>query len=598
MSGVSLTPVIEFCRTFPKPIPVTKRVTQQRLAAILAADVAGYTRLMEKDTAGTVAAWKAACENVVQPVIAEFGGRVVKYTGDGFLAEFGSAQDAVNCALKLQQGLADCPLDFRIGINLGDIVDDGQDIHGEGVNVAARLENIAEPGSICISGEIHALVRNRIPVDWRDNGMQQVKHVTHPVQVYSVKPSGAGMPAASGPISTWSGQREKPSIAVLPFDNMSNDPEQDFFADGLTEDILTQLCKFGELFVISRNSMFTYKGKAVRIKEVARDLGVRYVVEGSVRKAGNRVRVTVQLIDGAEDRHLWADRFDRNLEDIFSIQDEITTAIVGVLPGRIEADSQNRLRGRPTENLPAYELLLAGKVLHRRPSQAENQRALDMLDRAITLDPGFAHAMAWRACVLGRAWKLGWVDDPDATVVEIETTLANAIRLDENDADVYRILSAISLIRNQHDQALRHLEKALRINPNYDLLIVQKGELLTWMGQAIEGVEYVRMAMKLNPFHPPRFWGHLGRACFVSRQYEDALSALENIESPDLDELTLLIASHSWLGHESEAARHAGNLMERQPGFSTGDYLDSLHYVNPADRDHHAVGLARAGIPA
>jgi adenylate cyclase len=314
---------------------------RRRLAAVLAADVAGYTRLMEQDTDGTVAAWKAARDDVIEPIVADHAGRIVKLTGDGFLVEFPAVQDAVKCAIALQEGLAASTLDFRMGVNLGDIVDDGHDIHGEGVNIAARIEALADAGGISISGSVHEQVRNRIDAAYEDRGEHEVKHVSAPVRVYAIRlvssDSEKLTEATPPPLP------DKPSVAVLPFDNMSGDPEQNYFADGITEDIITEISKIDALFVISRNSTFTYKGKTAKAQDICRDLGVRHVVEGSVRKSGDRVRVTAQLIDGKSGGHIWAERFDRALVDIFAVQDEITEQIVRALEVNLVDEARARL---------------------------------------------------------------------------------------------------------------------------------------------------------------------------------------------------------------------------------------------------------------
>jgi len=577
---------------------------QRRLAAILAADIAGYSRLMNEDEEATVGAWQAARAEVIKPSIAEYSGRIVKHTGDGFLAEFATVSEAVRCAVNMQHGFAalnaDTPdprrMNFRMGINLGEITVDDDDIHGDGVNIAARLEGLAEAPGICVTSSVYDQVRKNVDCRFEDMGEHQVKNIAEPIHVYRILCAEPTIHDDEASVLVPAGA-DKPSIAVLPFVNMSADPEQEFFADGLTEDILTQLSRFKDLFVISRNSTFTYKGRAVKAQEVARDLGVGYVVEGSVRKAGERVRVTVQLIDGTHDRHVWAERYDRSLEDIFAIQDEITAAIGATLPGRVEADSHDRARHTPTDNMAAYECVLAGKVLHHNSKRKDNVAALQLLERAIELDPGYAHARAWRACVLGQAWSYGWDEDPEASFQEIADELARALALDENDADIHRILAAVHITRDNHDQALLHQKKALHLNPNYDLVVVQHGELMTWLGRPDEGVEWISKAMQLNPFHPPRFWSHLGRAYFVGRRYAEAIEAIKQIGAPDQRHHAFLAACYAYLDEDAEAVAHRKEVLKREPDFSVAAQMAAQHYLKDADSAHHRDGLLKAGLP-
>ena len=331
---------------------------QRRLAAVLAADVAGYTRLMEEDSEGTVAAWQVARDGVIEPAIGARSGRVVKLTGDGFLAEFPTVEDAVNCAIDLQAGLLSSSLDFRIGVNLGDIIDDGRDIHGEGVNVAARIEALAEPGGLWISGSVHQEVRNKLDVGFEDQGEQVVKNVSVPVRVYRVQMERRGDAAA--PADDVAVAADKPALAVLPFDNLGGNPEEDYLADGMTEDIITALSKFHWFYVIARNSVFTYKGHAQNVQTVGKELGVRYVLEGSIRKAGNRVRITAQLIDAASGNHIWAERFDRQMDDVFELQDEASLKIAGSIAPEVSKAELAALIQRRTENLNSWELYVRG----------------------------------------------------------------------------------------------------------------------------------------------------------------------------------------------------------------------------------------------
>jgi TolB-like protein len=402
---------------------------------------------------------------------------------------------------------------------------------------------------------------------------------------------GASMQAATG------GAPSRPTVAVLPFTNMSGDPEQEFFADGLTEDITTELSRFRHLFIISRSSSFAFKGQRVTAPDVARELGAQYILEGSVRKAGARVRVTVQLIDVGADRHIWAERYDRQLEDIFEIQDEVTKSIVATLPGRLDAASYESVERKRPESLDAYEYVLAGKVLHHRSDREANEQALAMMDRAIALEPNYAHARAWRACVLGQAWAHGWVEDAEATIQEIEREVQLALQTDENDSDVHRILAALLLTRDTLDRALHHQERALRLNPNNDLIVVQQGELLTWLGRAEEGIGWIQRAMRLNPYHPTRYWNHLGRAQFAAHRYEDAIASFRRIDAPDATHHAFLAACHAKLGQRSEAERHAAEVIQRCPDFSATRYVDTLHYRREGDLVHHREALRLAGLP-
>ena len=570
---------------------------ERRLAAILAADVAGYSRLMGVDEEGTLAALKAYRRELIDPKIAEHNGRVVKTTGDGVLVEFASAVDAVRCAIDIQRAAAarnaeipeDRRIEFRIGINIGDIILDEGDIFGDGVNIAARIEALAKPGAICLSDNVYQQIKGKLPLDVTDMGEKALKNIAQPVRVYDV---GVGDAAPRPALAA------KPSIAVLPFTNMSGDPEQEFFADGLTEDIITELSRFRELLVISRNAVFVHKGKPVKAQEIAREFGVDYVVEGSVRKAADRVRVTVQLIDGETETHIWAERYDRKLEDIFAIQDEVTSAIAATLFGRVEAARHDRVQRKRTGNMAAYEYVLTGKVLHHRSNREANAEALRMLNCAIELDPNYGHAHAWKACVTGQAWQNKWCEDPEASIQLVSNELQIALSLDDNDADVHRILAAVNLNFNEYDKAIYHQERALSLNPNSDLIVVQQGELLTWLGRPAEGIEWLRRAMRLNPYHPERFWSHLGRAQYTARIYADAIQSFSKLAAPDHTHHAFLAASSAQLGNRTAAAAHAREVLQREPTFTVQSYLGTLHYQQPSDNEHLREGLVKAGLPS
>jgi adenylate cyclase len=574
---------------------------QRKLAAILSADAEGFSRLMGEDDAATVRTL-ATCRDLVAGVIAKHRGRVVDMPGDNMLAEFASAVDAVEAAVAMQKQLGECNgrlpqgrrMVFRVGVNLGDVIDDGSGrIYGDGVNIAARVEALAPAGGVCISGKVHDEVSRKLDFGYEDMGEQELHNINGRVHVYRVLAPGGAAASKVAP-----GRPAKPSIIVLPFVNMSGDAEQEFFADGLTEDILTDLSRFHELFVISRNTSSKYKGKAVDVRAVAKELGVQYVVEGSVRKSGNRVRVTVQLIDGEADAHIWAERYDRELNDIFALQDEITAAIVAVLPGRVEAAARDRVERKPTENMAAYECVLAAKVQHHRSTRDNNSQAMRLIELAIALDPNYAHAHAWKACIVGQMITYGWCE-VGAGLPIIEDAVSRALALDDTDSDVHRILAALKLRQNDHDKAAYHQARALSLNPNDDLIVVQQGEILTWLGQAEEGIEWIRKAMRLNPYHPARFWSHLGRALFVARRYAESVDAVRRVPSSDHFHVASLAACFAMLGDAAQAQAQVGETLHLKPDFSVArDYLPTLHYKREPDLAHHRDALLKAGLPA
>ena len=596
--------------------------TRRRLAAILAADASGYSRLMASDEPGTVAALDCA-RAVFGEHIGGQQGRVIDMAGDSVLAVFETAAGAVSAALAVQDELAAraaaqpeaCRMRFRIGVHLGDVIEksDGS-VYGDGVNTAARLETLAEPGGVCVSEAVECALRHRLQARFDDMGPQLLKNLPQPVRAFRVRAAAAASAPSVAPVAlpaeparaaaadvangAAEARGQKPAIAVLPFDNMSGEAEQEFFTDGITEDIITELSRFRELFVISRNSSFKYKGQKVDVAKFARELGVQYVVEGSVRKAGKRVRVTVQLIDAETDRHVWAERYDRDLEDIFAIQDEVTTAIVATLPGRVEDAARDRAARKPTANMAAYECVLTGKRLHHRSNREDNLRAQDMLERAIALDPNYAHAHAWRACVLGQRWGYNWCEDRSVLQPMVVEELEIALALDPNDSDVHRIFAAVNLIYENFEQCLYHQQRALALNPNDDLIVVQQGEILTWCGQPEEGVEWIRKAMRLNPYHPERFWGHLARAHFVAGRDAEALAAARHITKPDASMTAFIAACQTRLGDLDGARSRVAELRARWPDFTFADLAATLHYRHAADRARHLDALALAGLTA
>src|SRR6267143_1495080 len=444
---------------------------ERRLTAILAADVVGYSRLMGTNEAGTLAALKALQTDFIDGKIAEHHGRIVKQTGDGMLVEFPSVVNAVACATEVQRGMrdrnADVPGDrriqFRIGVNLGDVIVEGEDIFGDGVNVAARLESIAEPGGITISGSVRDQVGNRLDLTFEDMGEQNLKNIERPIRVYSVS---LDRPVALDTRDKRSAEQErleKPSIAVLPFNNMSGDPEQEYFSDGITEDIITDLSKVSGLFVVARNTAFTYKGKTVEVPEVAKRLGVNFVLEGSVRKAGSRVRVTGQLINGKDGGHVWADRYDRDLTDIFAIQDEITHAIVEQLKVKLLPQEKKSIGQTPTDNVEAYTYYLRGRQFMQRHSKSNYQLARRMFAKAVELDPLYARAYAGIADCDSF---LFLHDHLDVGIDSILATSAKALALENGLAEAHASQGLALSLGKRYDEATAEFEKAIKLDPN------------------------------------------------------------------------------------------------------------------------------------
>ena len=581
---------------------MTDQITR-RLAAILVADMVGFSARMEADETGTLDRLRRCRREIINPGLEKHRGRLIKTTGDGVLTEFASVVDAVNFAVEFQHGVAALnrasgppEMLYRIGVNLGDVMIEEGDVFGDGVNVAARLEPMAEPGGVLVSSAVVEQVRELSIGRFEEVGVRRLKNIAREVRVFRLI---TGVEKQQAPATRQPVAEDRPSIAVLPFECMSSGPDDEYLADGLTEDILTGLSRFKELFVISRTSAFAYKNRHANLQEVAADLGVRYILEGSVRRAGARVRVTAQLIDAlGGDRHIWADRYDRQIDDIFDLQDELTSAIVATLPGRIEAAAQERAARKPPENMAAYELVLAGKLLHHRANREANAQALDHLGRAVELAPDYAHAWAWRACTLGQAVSYGWVDAEDgATFERALEYLSRAQSLDDEDSDVHRLYSAVGVATDNFEAARRHQERALQLNPNDDLIVVQQGELLTWTGEPEEGVEWIKKAMALNPYHPERYWGHLGRAHFVAHQHDEALACFRKLSADDETVHACLAAAMGAAGDEAGAQRHGAEVLRLAPNFTVSNYLATLHYTRPEDEAHHREALLAAGLP-
>ena len=553
---------------------MTREHLVRRLTAIFAADVAGYSRLTGMDEEGTHVRLKEHLRVLIDPKVAAYRGHIVKNTGDGFLAEFNSVVDAMRCAVDVQRGMAernsDVPpnnrIEFRIGINVGDVIEDNGDIFGDGVNVAARLEAIAEPGGICISDDAHRQLRDKLDIVFDDAGEQNLKNIERPVRVFRVMDRVAAAkqrPTLALP--------DKPSIAVLPFQNLSADPEQEYFADGVVEDITMALSRFHWLFVIARNSSFTYKGRAVDVKQVGRELGVRYVLEGSVRKAGNRIRIAGQLIDAETGAHLWADRFDGALEDMFDLQDHVTSSVVGAIAPKLQHEEIKRARRKPTENLDAYDYYLRGLASARRWTKDANSEALQLFCKAIELDPGLACAYGMAAwCYMQRKAR-GWMIEHVQESAEATRLARKAVHLGGDDPVALCMGGyALAFVAHEFDDAVAFMDRGLAVNPNLAQAWTLSAWLRVWRGEPDLALDHVARAMRLSPLDPSMYAMHgaMAYAHFLAGRYDMASSCAEKAmrDNPTfLLAICISAASNALAGRLEPAQKAMARALELIP---------------------------------
>jgi adenylate cyclase len=601
----------------------------------------------EEATVRTLTAYR----EMIGAVIEKHRGRVVDSPGDNVLAEFVSVVDAVRSAVEIQEELkarnAELPenrrMEFRIGVNLGDVIEEGDRIYGDGVNIAARVEGLAEGGGICISGSAYDQIKNKLALGYEYLGEHEVKNIAESVRVYLAQIEPGARPAASrekrprlrrwqwaaltvtvvlaagaAAVVIWNFYLrpspppeevpsdkiqalelpDKPSIAVLPFTNMSDDPEQEYFSDGITEDLITDLSKISGLFVIARNSVFIYKGKAVKIAEVGRELGVRYVLEGSVRKANSRVRITAQLVDATTEGHLWAERYDRDLKDIFALQDEVAQKIVAALAVKLTKDEQKHLVRKYTDNMEAYDSLLQGMEYKNRYTKEANAQARQMFERAIDLDPEFAQAYALLGLAHVHEWSLGWSQDPQSLEQAFERA-QRAIALEDSLPLGHYILGEVYLWRKQHEQAIAEAEKAIALSPNDADGIAGLGSTLNWAGRPEEAIGLVKKAMRLNPMYPVWYLWNLGHAYFLTGRYEEAIETLKSVLDRNpyfLPPHAYLAASYSELGRQEEAQAEAAEVMKLSPQTSTEAWRQRLPYKDQAAIERLFDGLRKAGV--
>jgi adenylate cyclase len=583
---------------------------KRKLAAILSADVKGYSRLMGEDEKGTVRtlnAYKEAMAGLIQ----NYHGRVVDAPGDNVLAEFGSVVDAVECAVETQKELktrnADLPenrrMEFRIGINLGDVIEDGEQILGDGVNIAARLESLSEAGGICISGTAYDQVENKLGLGYEYLGEQSVKNIAKPVRVYRVQEKPGAIPHHP-PIEVASREKmafpmpDKPSIAVLPFVNMSDDPKQEYFSDGMTEEIITALSKVPNLFVIARNSVFTYKGKPVKVKQVSEELGVRYVLEGSVQKSGDRVRITAQLIDALSGHHLWAERYDRELRDIFALQDEITMKVITALQVELTAGEMAGMMAKGTKNIDAFIKYVQAYELMTRLTKEGNAQAKKVLEEAIALDPEYSRLyMGLAQTHFYDVW-LGTTEFPDQSLARAFEFAQKAISLDDSNAAAHGTLGQIYVMKRQYDKAIAECERAVSLDPNSAENIFRLGFVLNYAARGDEAIPYLQNAIRLNPLPTATYFVILAISYRDSGQYEKAIEACKKAlqREPNTQFAYIQMAiSYIRLGREEEARAAAAEILRINPKFSLERYAKILPFPQPV-ADLVIEDLRKAGL--
>jgi adenylate cyclase len=578
----------------------------RRLAAILVADIAGYSRLMGADEEGTLERLKALRREVTEPKIAEHHGRIVKTTGDGMLVEFASVVDAVRCAVEIQRAMAERNagvavaerLELRVGINLGDVIADGDDLYGDGVNIAARLEALAEPGQVFVSNTVHDHIRDRLPFAFEDLGEQQVKNISRAVRVFRV--GGAAVGRLNVPAAQALALPHKPSIAVLPFANMSDDPEQEYFADGMVEDIITGLSRIKWLFVIARNSSFVYKGKSIDVKTVGRELGVRYVLEGSVRKAGNRVRVMGQLIETAGAAHVWAERYDRALDDVFALQDELTMSVIGAIEPTLRKAEIERARRKRPDSLDAYDLYLRALPFASTAMPEDADKALPLLEEAIRLEPDYAAAHAIVAWCHEQRYLRGGLHEKTREAASHHARAAIAAGGD--DAMALAIAGfVVGVVERDHQTALDAIDRSLVLSPSLALAFGFSSIIRAWKGDGSTAIEHAETALRLSPYDSLIYLPYVGLAYahFFAGRFADAASAASRATqaNPRFSPPWFLhTAALARLGRGAEATASARHLLDLQPGFTVAS-LVSGNFTSAERLAKLAEALRQAGLP-
>jgi TolB-like protein/class 3 adenylate cyclase len=594
---------------------LTGERVERRLAAVLAADIAGYSLLMGRDEEGTLSQLKAFRKTLVDPKIALHRGRIVKTTGDGMLVEFASAVDAARCAVEVQRGVAvqnvgvppDIRIQFRVGIHVGDIIFDDNDIFGDGVNIAARLEGIAEPGGICISDDAQRQIRGKLDSPFEDMGPQNLKNITEPMRTWRLNSDANASaylsPGRSAEAAKPPALPDKPSIAVLPFQNMSSDPEQEYFADGIVEDIITALSRYHALFVIARNSSFTYKGRAVDVKQVGRELGVRYVLEGSVRRVLDRVRVTGQLIDALTGAHLWADRFDGALKDIFDLQDDITLRVVGAIAPKLEQAEIVRAMRKPTESLDGYDYYLKAMSNFHKAGREDISEALRLFQKAIEFDDNFSSAYGMAAWCYARRKMNGWADEGSSEGLEAERLAGRAVKCGNDDAVALAGSGiAIGYMFADFDRAVSLMDRAQALNPNLAMAWHLGGWIRCFIGQQDLAVEHLERAVRLSPVDPqrPGMLAAIAAAHFAAGRFDVASSLAKTAmleQSNNFIAALVAAGANAMAGNLDTATSAMERVRELDPNFRLHKVKYRLPNRQPEALARWEDALRRAGLP-
>ncbi len=618
---------------------------KRKLTAILSADVVGYSRLMDDNEEATVRTLNAYRDSM-RALIQQHRGRVVDTTGDNLLAEFTSVVDALNCSVKIQLELterntklsSERRMAFRIGVNVGDVIEEKDRIYGDGVNIAARVEALAEAGGICITGRAYDQVKNKLEFGYQHLGEHSVKNIPEPVRVYKVlmEPEAAGkvlgekrktrrwitlsaaivLVIGIGGLAGWylylkQSKRiapasldrmaytlpDKPSIAVLPFNNLSGEPEQEYFSDGITNDLITALSRFGDLLVIASNTVFTYKGKAVNVKEVGHELGVRYVLEGSVQKAGDKVRINAQLIEATSGHHLWAEHYNRDLKDLFALQDEIVQILVAQLAVKISTTEQARAMRKDTANLEAYDYLQRGREYYRRITRSANRKARQLFENALELDPNYASAYVGLGWTYFQRVSYGWTEFADQSLQHALDLAHKALSLDESNASAHRLAGHVYTFRAQYNLAINEIQQAININPNDADSYRNIGWVLLWSGKIDEAIRNLEKSLRLDSSSVGNPLLHLGTAYYLKGRYQDAQSALERgvIQRPNFVGYHIaLAATFAQLGRHADAKRSAEKVLQLNPFFEVENW--GTAFRNQPDRAKIIEGLRKAGL--